>query len=64
MHRQLRVFVYMSGLLSTTHALQTAFDIPHTLLLPTYEFPDYIATEKNPTDHKLIYWDQIWSGSP
>jgi len=46
MHRQLRVFVYMSGLLSTTHALQTAFDIPHTLLLPTYEFPDSIATQK------------------
>jgi hypothetical protein len=25
------------------------------LLLSTYEFPKYIATQKHPTEHKLIY---------
>jgi hypothetical protein len=45
----------MYGLLSMTYAQQTALYIPHSLLLSTYEFPNYIATQKNPTDHKLNY---------
>jgi len=54
LHPQLNIFVYISWLLLTTCALvQTAFSIP--ILLLTYEFPNYIAKQKNLTNHKLIY---------
>jgi hypothetical protein len=55
LYPQLKVFVSMYGLSPMTCALQIAFYIPPYLLLLAYEFPKYIATQKNPVDHKLIY---------
>jgi hypothetical protein len=55
LHRELGVFVYMSGLLSTTYALQIAFYIPHTYSYQHMNFPTTLQhKKKNPTDHKLI----------
>jgi hypothetical protein len=46
LHRQLGVFVYMSGLLSTTYALQIAFYIPHTYSYQHMNFPTTLQHKK------------------
>jgi hypothetical protein len=46
LHRQLGVFVYMSGLLSTTYALQIAFYIPHTYSYQRMNFPTTLQHKK------------------
>jgi hypothetical protein len=53
LHRQLGVFVYMSGFVYNLCIANCILYSPY-LLLPIYEFPNYIATQKNPTNHKLI----------
>jgi hypothetical protein len=46
LHPQLGVFVYMSGLLSTTHGLQIAFYVPHTYSYQHMNFPTTLQHKK------------------
>jgi hypothetical protein len=54
LHRQLGVFVYMSWVVVYNLCIANRILYSPYLLLRKYEFPNYIATQKNPTDHKLI----------
>jgi hypothetical protein len=60
LHPQLQVFCLCVCIITYDSCIANCIIYSPYLLLLAYEFPNYIVTQKNLVDHKLIYWHKIW----